>query len=161
MPSSKPGVVEAQLLWSRRGGSRRRRRYYRFCTPHPAMVRMGVGRANPTRHPGIRTGTTHKVHRAGPAAPRAIFSLAMLRNERKSFPPLFSDLPSSFPSPVPSASHRVALPASLRRPGCMRNAPRIFAKIRGWDLSKFTMQILYSAMFRKLHNDSYRCKQLW
>jgi len=26
---------------------------------------------NPTRHPGIRTGTTHKVHRAGPATPRA------------------------------------------------------------------------------------------
>lgn len=163
----KPGVVEAQPLRSRtvgvesgRRGRRRRRRRHRFRTPHLAMVRTEVGRANPTRHPGIRTGTTHKVHRAGPAVPRArsraIFSLATLRNKRKSFPP-----PSRHvvivPLPVPSASHRVALPDSLRKPDCMRNALCIFAKAQEWDLSiwmqTFRLRIFHDAVFNYTTND--------
>lgn len=129
----------------RRGGRRRRRRR-RFRTPHLAMVRTEVGRANPTRHPGIWTGTTHKVHRAGPAVPRArsraIFSLATLRNERKSFPSLSRHV-VIVPLPVPSASHRIALPDSLRKLGCMRNALCIFAKAQEWNLT-IKMQIFCS-----------------
>lgn len=158
MPSSKPGVVEAQLLWSRRGGSGRRRRrrcHHRFRTPHPAMVRTG-GLGVRTRRgiPGFElVPPTRSIAPVRP--PPALFSLSRLYVTNGSPSPLFSD-PSSFPSPVPSASHRVALPDSLRRLGCMRNAPCIFAKMRGWDLSRFRMQIFYFATFRevKLHNDS-------
>lgn len=91
--------------------------------PHPATVRTGVGRANPTRHPGIRTGTTHKVHRAGPATPArgaALFSLLRRLVTSGNPPPLFWPRRHRSPTGGIGASHRVALPNPLRKLGCMR-----------------------------------------
>lgn len=95
------------------------------------MVGTGVGRANPTRHSGIRTGTTHKVHRAGPAAatlplsppPARATSPALLSPSRRSvtsgspFPPSSSSLPgpsSSYPYRYPIGQSSSGLPAPVK-----------------------------------------------
>jgi len=140
MPSPKPGVVEAQLLWSRRSGSgrRRRRRHHRFHTPHSAMVRTGGGLGVRTRRgiPGFElVPPTRSIAPVRPPSP-ALFSLSRRYVTNGSSSPLFSDPSSSFSLLVPSTSHWVAFSDSLRRPGCMRNAPCIFVKTRGWDLSR-------------------------
>lgn len=106
-------AVSHSLVQVRKGQVRRhhRRRRGQWRRNHLGLVRWGwntvAGSArltlrdgqhggwacNPTRYPGIRTGTTHEVHRAGPATPArgaVLFSLSRYFVTNGNPPPSFS-----------------------------------------------------------------------